>query len=55
MEVAAIVAALIALRRYPFPFIVMIIASVVAGIYAGRGLLRAVNRFLRRGDREPKS
>ena len=36
-------------------FIVMIIASVVAGIYAGRGLLRAVNRFLRRGDREPKS
>jgi hypothetical protein len=36
-------------------FIVMIIASVVAGIYAGRGLLRAVNHFLRRGDREPKS
>src|SRR6202008_4872378 len=36
-------------------FIVMIIVSVVAGIYAGRGLLRAVNRFLRRGDREPKS
>ena len=31
-------------------FIVMIIASVVAGIYAGRGLLRAINHFLHRGD-----
>jgi hypothetical protein len=31
-------------------FIVMIIASVVAGIYAGRGLLRAVRHFLRKGD-----
>jgi hypothetical protein len=36
-------------------FIVMIIASVVAGTYAGRGLLRAVGHFVHRGDREPKS
>jgi hypothetical protein len=34
---------------------VMIIASVVAGIYAGRGLVRAVGHFLHRDDREPKS
>jgi len=31
-------------------FIVMIIVSVVTGIYAGRGLLRAVNHFLHRRD-----
>jgi hypothetical protein len=31
-------------------FIVMIVASVVAGIYAGRGLVRAINHFLHRGD-----
>ncbi len=31
-------------------FIAMIIVSVVAGIYAGRGLLRAVSHFTRRGD-----
>ncbi|OBF37801.1 hypothetical protein A5724_11610 [Mycobacterium sp. ACS1612] len=31
-------------------FVVMIIVSVVAGIYAGRGLLRAARRFLRRDD-----
>ena|SRR5262245_6676060 len=36
-------------------FIVMIIASVVAGIYAGRGLLRAVNHFIHRGDRAPEA
>ena len=36
-------------------FIVMIIASVVAGIYAGRGLVRAVTRFIHRGDREPEA
>ena len=35
-------------------FIVMIIASVVAGIYAGRGILRAINHFLRRRDRKPQ-
>jgi ABC-type antimicrobial peptide transport system permease subunit len=35
-------------------FIVMIIVSVVAGIYAGRGLLRAVNHFIQRSDRESK-
>jgi hypothetical protein len=33
-------------------FIVMIILSVVTGIYAGRGLLRAVRTFLHRRDRE---
>lgn len=36
-------------------FIVMIIVSVVACIYAGRGLLRAVRRFLRsRDDDKPQ-
>jgi ABC-type antimicrobial peptide transport system permease subunit len=35
-------------------FIVMILVSVAAGIYAGRGLLRAVGRFLRRKDDEEK-
>jgi hypothetical protein len=35
-------------------FIAMIVLSVAAGIYAGRGLLRALNRFLHRGDREPQ-
>ncbi len=33
-------------------FIVMIIVSVAAGIYAGRGLLRAVGRFLDRRHRQ---
>ena len=33
-------------------FIVMIIVSVAAGIYAGRGLLRAVGRFLSRKDHD---
>jgi ABC-type antimicrobial peptide transport system permease subunit len=31
-------------------FIVMIIVSVAAGIYAGRGLLRAASKFLHRHD-----
>src|SRR5262245_54997421 len=31
-------------------FIVMIVVSVAAGIYAGRGLLRAIGRFLSRKD-----
>ncbi len=31
-------------------FIVMIIVSVAAGVYAGRGLLRAAGRFLSRND-----
>jgi hypothetical protein len=35
-------------------FVVMIIVSVVAGIYAGRGLLRALARFSHRGRDEPK-
>jgi hypothetical protein len=36
-------------------FIVMIVLSIVAGIYAGRGLVRAIRRFTRRDDDEPKS
>jgi hypothetical protein len=39
-------------------FIVMIILSVVAAIYAGRGLARAISNFLHhndRDDRPPKS
>jgi ABC-type antimicrobial peptide transport system permease subunit len=35
-------------------FIVMIIVSVVAGIYAGRGLLRAVERFRHHNRDEPE-
>ena len=33
-------------------FIAMIILSVAAGVYAGRGLLRAVGRFLTRKERD---
>jgi hypothetical protein len=35
-------------------FIVMIIVSVAAGIYAGRGLLRAISHFSHRKRDEPK-
>jgi hypothetical protein len=35
-------------------FIVMIILSVVAAIYAGRGIARAINNFLHRDDRDQK-
>jgi len=35
-------------------FIVMIIVSVAAGIYAGRGLLRAIAHFSHRNRDEPK-
>jgi ABC-type antimicrobial peptide transport system permease subunit len=35
-------------------FIVMIIVSVAAGIYAGRGLIRAVAHFTHRNRDEPK-
>jgi hypothetical protein len=35
-------------------FIAMIVLSVVAGIYAGRGLVRALSAFLHRRDREPQ-
>ena len=34
-------------------FIVMIIVSVAAGVYAGRGLLRAIARFSHRNRDEP--
>jgi ABC-type antimicrobial peptide transport system permease subunit len=34
-------------------FIVMIVLSIVAGIYAGRGLIRAITRFARRDDAKP--
>jgi len=35
-------------------FIVMIVASVVAGIYAGRGLYRAVRTLMNRSDAQPQ-
>lgn len=35
-------------------FIVMIVLSVVAGVYAARGILRGLNRFLHKKDREPQ-
>jgi hypothetical protein len=34
-------------------FIVMIVLSIVAGIYAGRGLIRAIVRFARSDDAKP--
>jgi hypothetical protein len=34
-------------------FIVMIVLSITAGIYAGRGLARAIRRFTRRDDPKP--
>ena len=34
-------------------FIVMIVLSIVAGIYAGRGLVRAIRRFARRDEPKP--
>ncbi|MFV8052665.1 hypothetical protein [Mycobacterium sp. 48b] len=36
-------------------FIAMIIVSVAAGIYAGRGIVRAVNTFLHRNDPKPQA
>ena len=36
-------------------FIVMIVLSIVAGIYAGRGIVRAIRRFTHRNDDEPKA
>jgi hypothetical protein len=35
-------------------FIVMIVLSVAAGIYAGRGIARAIVRFVHRNDDQPK-
>jgi hypothetical protein len=35
-------------------FIVMIILSVVAAIYAGRGIARAISNFMHRNDRDEK-
>jgi hypothetical protein len=35
-------------------FIVMIVLSIVAGIYAGRGLVRAIVRFTHRDHDEPR-
>ncbi|MED5811669.1 hypothetical protein VST63_04795 [Mycolicibacterium sp. 050232] len=35
-------------------FIAMIIVSVAAGIYAGRGIVRAINTFLHRNDDAPR-
>ena len=35
-------------------FIVMIVLSVVAGIYAGRGVVRAIARFVHRDHEEPR-
>ncbi|MBP2453027.1 hypothetical protein [Mycolicibacterium lutetiense] len=36
-------------------FIAMIVVSVAAGIYAGRGVVRAVNSFLHRNDDEQQA
>ncbi|MEN4400822.1 hypothetical protein ACNQR7_20960 [Mycolicibacterium senegalense] len=36
-------------------FIAMIIVSIAAGIYAGRGIVRAINTFLHRNDDKPQT
>ncbi|MEW2480700.1 hypothetical protein ACPCIR_03740 [Mycobacterium sp. NPDC051198] len=36
-------------------FIAMIIVSVAAGIYAGRGIVRAINNFMHRNDDTPRA
>ena len=36
-------------------FIAMIIVSVAAGIYAGRGIVRAINTYLHRNDDKPRA
>jgi hypothetical protein len=36
-------------------FIAMIVLSVVAAIYAGRGIARAIANFLHRKDRDDES
>ncbi|CDP83245.1 MULTISPECIES: hypothetical protein [Mycolicibacterium] len=36
-------------------FIAMIIVSIAAGIYAGRGIARAINTFLHRNDDKPQT
>ncbi|OWM11909.1 hypothetical protein B7435_01870 [Mycolicibacterium peregrinum] len=36
-------------------FIAMIIVSVAAGIYAGRGIVRAINNFVHRNDDKPRA
>ncbi|MDF3341779.1 hypothetical protein ACNQVK_23770 [Mycobacterium sp. 134] len=36
-------------------FIAMIIVSVAAGIYAGRGVARAINTFVHRNDAKPQA
>lgn len=36
-------------------FIAMIIVSVAAGIYAGRGVVRAINTFMHRNDAKPQA
>jgi hypothetical protein len=35
-------------------FVIMIVVSVVAGIYAGRGVLRAIGTFARRNSGKPQ-
>ncbi|WP_454793465.1 hypothetical protein [Mycolicibacterium lutetiense] len=41
--------------NWTLTFVVMIVVSVAAGIYAGRGVARAINTFLHRNDDEPKN
>ncbi|MFV8262659.1 hypothetical protein ACNQR9_05150 [Mycolicibacterium peregrinum] len=36
-------------------FIAMIIVSVAAGIYAGRGIVHAINNFVHRNDDKPRT
>ncbi|OBB25070.1 hypothetical protein A5792_28755 [Mycolicibacterium peregrinum] len=36
-------------------FIAMVIVSIAAGIYAGRGIVRAINTYLHRNDDKPRA
>ncbi|MCG7610808.1 MULTISPECIES: hypothetical protein [Mycobacterium] len=41
--------------NWTLTFIVMIIVSVAAAIYAGRGIARAINTYLHRNDDKPRA
>lgn len=41
--------------NWTLTFVLMIVVSVAAGIYAGRGIARAVNSFMHRNDDKPQA
>lgn len=41
--------------NWTLTFVLMIVVSVAAGIYAGRGVARAINNFMHRNDDKPQA